>query len=210
MAVVQPIVVLMLNLVLAAEPHFDTDKADPNPILVQEVIKVCDQIEPNASIIIEGHTDVRGSDSYNLRLSKKRAENVKKLLEKQCQKDVKEIKTVPMGENFPVSKNHDENRRVVIHLIQSTPKVITITETKTCSTASPSSKKELSEWHATGFISNGHYSLDAVQGHGYAEARLERSWSAGVLIEKRLFDSLYLGGGLTFDRQVLLGVGFGF
>lgn len=200
-----------------AQPHFDTGSTKPNQVLIDQVNTLCDQIESEASVIVEGHTDLRGGDSYNLKLSKGRADSVKELL-LQCKNKPKEIRTVGMGKNFPVSDNHDENRRVVIHLIQQNSKTVVISEAKTEVIKVPVIverkttvvKKVLPEWHVTGFLSNGNYNLTTQQGNGYASAELERSWSAGVLVEKRVSGSWYLGGGLTFDRQVMLGVGKGF
>ncbi len=69
-------------------------------------------------IVIEGHTDSIGSKSYNLKLSKKRAESVKKyLMEKGI--DEGKIETVGYGEEKPIESNSTEegrakNRRVEI------------------------------------------------------------------------------------------------
>lgn len=200
-----------------AQPHFDTGSTKPNQVLIDQVNTLCDQIESEVSVIVEGHTDLRGGDSYNLKLSKGRADSVKELL-LQCKNKPKEIRTVGMGKNFPVSDNHDENRRVVIHLIQQNSKTVVISEAKTEVIKVPVIverkttvvKKVLPEWHVTSFLYNGNYNLTTQQGNGYASAELERSWSAGVLVEKRVSGSWYLGGGVTFDRQVMLGVGKGF
>lgn len=212
---------LSMAMLANAQPHFDTGSTKPNQVLIDEVNKTCDQIEADAVVIIEGHTDLRGGDSYNLRLSKGRAESVKDLM-LQCKNKPKEIKTVGMGKNFPVSDKHDENRRVVIHLIQQNPKTVVISEAKTevitevvkvpvfIERKTKVIKKVLPEWHVTGFLSNGNYNLTTQQGQNHASVELERSWSAGVLVEKRVYENVYLGGGLTFDRQVMLGLGFGF
>jgi hypothetical protein len=212
---------LIASMIAKAEPHFDTGSTKPNPVLVEEIKKVCEQMEPDATVIIEGHTDLRGGDSYNLRLSKGRAESVKELLQN-CQNKPKEIKTVGMGKNFPISANHDENRRVVIHMIQTNPKTIVVSEVKTevktevvkvpifVERRTKVIKKVVPEWHVTGFVSNGNYNLTTQRGPHSATVELERSWSGGVLVEKRVYENLYLGGGLTFDRQVMLGIGFGF
>lgn len=69
-------------------------------------------------IIIEGHTDNVGSDNYNLRLSKKRAEWMKKEL-LNYGVDKKDIEIQAKGEQYPISTNDTEegkqqNRRVKI------------------------------------------------------------------------------------------------
>ncbi len=79
-------------------------------------------IKSNAkiTIIVEGHCDERGSNLYNKKLGKKRAEMVKKFLVKAGVKSSK-ISVVSYGENKPLDLGHDENawsknRRVEIVL----------------------------------------------------------------------------------------------
>lgn len=71
---------------------------------------------PDTYILVEGHTDSSGSDSYNKRLSKRRAESVSQFLE---QSNIKKsrIRTEWYGENQPKYPNDDpasmaKNRRV--------------------------------------------------------------------------------------------------
>lgn len=217
--------ITIIQLIIAlAEPmaHFDTGSDVPNPVLVQEVEKVCHEIEADSDVIIEGHTDIRGDEIYNLKLSKRRADAVKRLIEEKCPNKPKTIRTIGMGKTFPISKLHYENRRVVIHLIQTKPKVIVISESKTEieQKESPPVQTKIVEkevvierkpynWHITGFVSNGHYNLVTERGQYSATVMLERSWSMGVLVQRRVFDDIYLGGGMTFDSQFILGVGWG-
>ena len=70
------------------------------------------------TILIEGHTDNTGDDSYNQKLSERRADEVKDFLTSQ---DVKasRIKTEGYGEKQPVAGNDTEagkksNRRVEV------------------------------------------------------------------------------------------------
>ena len=72
------------------------------------------------SVRIEGHTDDTGTESFNLALSSKRAESVKRYLVSMHQIDAKRLVTVGVGEAFPISTNTTEtgkatNRRVEIH-----------------------------------------------------------------------------------------------
>jgi len=78
-------------------------------------------------VIITGHTDSKGSESYNLELSKKRAESVKKWLVDQAGIDSKRIETMGKGESEPVAPNtnpdgsdnpegRQKNRRVEIRI----------------------------------------------------------------------------------------------
>lgn len=66
-------------------------------------------------LIVEGHTDSSGSENYNMILSEKRAEAVKKILE---QMDVRKdrIKTEYFGESQLLTSNHAHNRRVDVLL----------------------------------------------------------------------------------------------
>ena len=72
------------------------------------------------TIIVEGHCDERGSNLYNKKLGKKRAEMVKKFLVKSGVKSSK-ISAISYGEKKPIDLGHDENawsknRRVEIVL----------------------------------------------------------------------------------------------
>ena len=73
---------------------------------------------PNSNIILEGHTDSKGSDAYNLNLSKIRAEKVKNILVNSYGVDAYQLSTVGYGEARPIDTNETElgrlnNRRVV-------------------------------------------------------------------------------------------------
>ena len=70
-----------------------------------------------ARIRIEGHTDERGSNEYNLDLSKRRAAGVKRMLTGTYGIDGERLETTGFGESRPVDPGHDEaawakNRRV--------------------------------------------------------------------------------------------------
>ena len=69
---------------LAADVLFDFDKADILPkaqaALKQVAAVIRDKAKGKGAVTIEGHTDAKGSDPYNQRLSKRRAEAVKKWL----------------------------------------------------------------------------------------------------------------------------------
>ena len=74
-----------------------------------------------ARIILQGHTDERGSRDYNLALGQRRAESVKQALVLMgVQND--QVETVSLGEEKPVAEGHDEsawkqNRRDEIHYL---------------------------------------------------------------------------------------------
>jgi len=59
--------------------NYDYDKSDIRPEAAVEVDKIVQFLQDNPTISIElsSHTDSRGEDTYNLKLSKKRAETAK-------------------------------------------------------------------------------------------------------------------------------------
>lgn len=70
---------------------------------------------PREVFLIEGHTDAVGSDAYNAKLSKARAEAVKKALTTYYVIPANNLKTVGLGERYlkiPTAEAEQENRRV--------------------------------------------------------------------------------------------------
>jgi OmpA-OmpF porin, OOP family len=64
---------------------------------------------------IVGHTDTSGSDDYNERLSRLRAEEVARYLVGSCGIEANRLTTLGLGERFPINETNpraDENRRV--------------------------------------------------------------------------------------------------
>ena len=79
------------------------------------------QTEPSRKVRIEGHTDSRGSESFNLDLSQRRADSVREAL---MQRGVEgsRMTAIGLGEEYPVASNEDEagrarNRRVDVILL---------------------------------------------------------------------------------------------
>lgn len=75
---------------------------------------------PNSLIDVYGHTDSTGSDSYNMDLSKRRADAVARYLISQGVNSAR-IQTQGMGESYPIADNTTEegralNRRVEIKI----------------------------------------------------------------------------------------------
>lgn len=73
---------------------------------------------PDLKVVLEGHTDERGSREYNIALSEARAIAVAKLLELEGVPS-QQVSVVPYGEEKPVALGHNEeawrqNRRVEI------------------------------------------------------------------------------------------------
>jgi len=102
--------------------NFDFDKAtlrpDAYPVL-DAAVETLKQEGP-MSVIVEGHTDSIGSEQYNMRLSRRRAETVRNYLVKQGIA-ASRITAVGLGESKPVASNatpdgRAQNRRVELRV----------------------------------------------------------------------------------------------
>ncbi len=114
---------------LAGDILFDFDSAQIKKEAEETLIKLAKGIKDLGwkHILIEGHTDSIGSEEYNLRLSQRRAEAVKRwFIEKGGLTDV-EFETKGYGESMPIAPNKNpdgtdnpegraKNRRVVIRI----------------------------------------------------------------------------------------------
>jgi photosystem I P700 chlorophyll a apoprotein A2 len=118
-----------IRIELAADVLFDFDKADLRPEAISSLQKVGAVINayPGMPVSIEGHTDAKGADDYNLRLSQSRAASVKDWLVRKGGVEGSRITTFGRGETRPVAPNtkpdgsddpagRQKNRRVEITL----------------------------------------------------------------------------------------------
>ncbi len=97
---------------------FDTDKADIKQSSDKQLQHVVTLLKnyPELNLEIQGHTDSKGSDDHNMKLSQQRAETVNKYLAL-FGIDSKRLKAKGYGETKPVASNDTEegrakNRRV--------------------------------------------------------------------------------------------------
>jgi outer membrane protein OmpA-like peptidoglycan-associated protein len=120
----------LLSVTFRGDVTFDTNSAELRSGLYNEINRVAGVLNqyPDTLIRVEGHTDSKGSDEYNMDLSKRRANNVKTLL---VMRGVAEnrIEVAGYGKTMPVATNDTEagrqkNRRVEIRIA---PKVQTQT-----------------------------------------------------------------------------------
>lgn len=104
---------------LSAEVLFDFDKDNIRPGAQNDLYKISRYLQqkPFKKVIIEGHTDSKGSDSYNLDLSQRRANQVKKWMVDKYEFEGGKFTPVGKGEKTPVATNEtdagrQQNRRV--------------------------------------------------------------------------------------------------
>lgn len=74
---------------------------------------------PQTTIEVGGHTDSKGSEQYNQKLSERRANSVKNALVQQGVAPGR-IRTVGYGESLPISSNDAMNRRVEVIIMPMT------------------------------------------------------------------------------------------
>lgn len=72
------------------------------------------QSEPNLALAVEGHTDARGTDAYNMTLSQKRAKAVQSYLSQVWHVPAQRLSVVGKGKSEPLTPDpfDAENRRV--------------------------------------------------------------------------------------------------
>lgn len=99
---------------------FDFDKSDIKEEYTNQILEAVEFLNDNSSykVVVEGHTDSKGSHEYNYGLSERRAQKVAIALENE---DIaqKRIITESFGETVPVASNKTkegraQNRRVDI------------------------------------------------------------------------------------------------
>jgi len=109
--------------------EFDFDKDSVRPEYHSDIKEVANFLKayPKATAVLEGHTDGTGTDEYNLNLSKKRADSIKKYLVEKFGIRASRISTRGYGESQPVATNNtkegrQQNRRVVANIVTYTTK----------------------------------------------------------------------------------------
>lgn len=101
---------------------FDVDKTDLKDAAHTNLTKVAGVLNdyPATNLLIEGHTDSQGSDSYNQSLSERRADAVKAYLIEQGVAPAR-LKAKGYGEGTPIASNgspegRSQNRRVEVKI----------------------------------------------------------------------------------------------
>jgi peptidoglycan-associated lipoprotein len=98
--------------------RFDFDSYAIKPEFVQDLTRAADWLKrnPAVKVLLEGHTDERGTIEYNMVLGQRRAEAVRDFLVRMGVERTR-IATVSLGKEVPVEAGHTEeawarNRRV--------------------------------------------------------------------------------------------------
>lgn len=96
-----------ISVALSSDVLFDFDKADIKPAAETELkqLGLIIREKRTGDVTITGHTDAKGSGSYNMELSKRRAASVKNWLVKYAQIDAEVINTNGLGETQPIAPN---------------------------------------------------------------------------------------------------------
>ncbi len=115
---------------LTIHVNFDFDKSDIRKVDVAELKKAIDFVRkyPGAKVELEGHTDSKGTEQYNQKLSERRAEAVQQYLITEGAVEKAMISATGYGELRPIAPNKTkdgkdnpegraENRRVEILII---------------------------------------------------------------------------------------------
>jgi outer membrane protein OmpA-like peptidoglycan-associated protein len=112
----------LLAITLKGDVSFDLDSDVVRPGLYNELDRIAQIMikYPQTDILVEGHTDSTGSDTYNQQLSERRASSVKNLLT-QRGVQAQRINILGYGESRPVATNatpvgRQMNRRVEIRI----------------------------------------------------------------------------------------------
>jgi outer membrane protein OmpA-like peptidoglycan-associated protein len=112
----------LLAVTLRGDVTFDTNSARIKPGLYSALDRIADVMVryPETRIIVEGHTDSKGKDDYNLELSRKRAQAVRDYLVRQGV-GPERMEVLAFGKTQPIASNDTEegrerNRRVEIKI----------------------------------------------------------------------------------------------
>jgi outer membrane protein OmpA-like peptidoglycan-associated protein len=95
--------------------YFDFDKSTIKPEskpALEAAAKMLNE-NPTINVEIQGHTDSKGSDAYNLRLSEKRAQAVVNYLVQNLGIDVSRLTAKGYGESRPIADNETEDGRAI-------------------------------------------------------------------------------------------------
>jgi peptidoglycan-associated lipoprotein len=107
--------------------HFDFDKADIREDAVETLTRIADWLRGHGEVVVlvQGHTDERGTNEYNLALGERRALAVRRYLVS-LGVAPRQMQTVSYGEERPIAYGSDEaswarNRRAHFEPVPGVP-----------------------------------------------------------------------------------------
>ena len=111
-----------LIVMLPGDVLFDTNSSALAPGAYERLRSVAASLQryPDTNIVVKGHTDSSGAESYNLKLSEERAENVRKYLVAEGV-SASRVTAIGFGEAYPLVSNdtssgRQQNRRVELEI----------------------------------------------------------------------------------------------
>jgi len=115
------------NVSINLNVQFDTGKANIKPKYSNDIKRIADFMSkyPSTTAVIEGHTDNVGKEVVNVRLSHRRAANIKAYLVEKFGIDDSRIKAIGYDYQEPIASNktaegRQKNRRGVTHIETNT------------------------------------------------------------------------------------------
>jgi outer membrane protein OmpA-like peptidoglycan-associated protein len=96
---------------LSADVLFDFDSATLRPAATPKLRKIAALIAqyPKSAVLIEGHTDSKGADDYNMTLSRNRADSVRAWFSSEGKTSATRIQATGVGETRPIASNTKPN-----------------------------------------------------------------------------------------------------
>jgi len=100
---------------------FDFDKASVKEESYGDIKNLADFMKqyPQTTTVVEGHTDSKGSDAYNQKLSENRANAVRDVLVNQYGVDANRVNAAGYGEARPVADNATDSGRAVNRRVEA-------------------------------------------------------------------------------------------
>jgi outer membrane protein OmpA-like peptidoglycan-associated protein len=107
----------VLTATFKGDVFFDFDSAVLKPGAYREIDRTAGVLNryPQTNILVEGHTDSKGSESYNQQLSERRAQAVRDALVNRGV-DSRRLRVIGYGESQPISSDDAVNRRVELRI----------------------------------------------------------------------------------------------
>ncbi len=216
------LLVFLISINSFAESHFKTGSAVATPELISELEKVFNDKIKNKdidSVIVEGHTDSRGTDKANQKLSLARAKAAVDILIKMgVNKD--KIKAFGKGESELLSigsseLDHSNNRRIVVIVgsNEGNSKVI-LSENKECKPKETIKEKVVVKKHKhilslTVVRSLTDYDISKPSA---TSTRVENNYeyAPGIMYQNNITGDVYLGIQVDTHKSVGGSIGYGF